>query len=350
MEPGLSIAPPPALEKLVWRLLPPMVREEVAGDLWERFRSPLRYLADAASALPFLIVSQARRQTNGPLFLLQAFTIFASFGGFEPSFGAPGLPMSVRALCATIPALATLLLRAAYRPTDDWTGSRAASDLLWTLIAVLGGQLLALLIHPPLAVPTGFFVGGLSFSLAMLLVLRSGLYLVTGTARLDAVEQDYERFNRRIRFKNNIEIGLLLPLLGVAFWFATIAVPIVAAIDLIWIALTLLLILLNIARRPRPMPMTLPPAGKLAFYRGQLARQRHVVGLAWWWYFFPLFGGLGVNLVLRATIAGQRDIALGGIACMTVLAFTIARANRERRRELGAKIAALNRLDQRATD
>ena len=348
MEPGLNIGPPPALEKLVWHLLPPVVREEVAGDLWERFRSPLRYLADALATLPFVIASQARRQTSGPLLLLQGFTIFASFGGFEPRFGPAGLPMSQRALCATVPALAALLLRAAYRPTDAWTGSRAAVDLLWTLVAVLGGQLLALLIYPALAVPTGFFVGGLLFSLTMQLVLRSGTNLVNGAVRLDTLEQDYQFFRHRIGFKNAIEIGLLLPLLGVAVWFATIAAPIIAAISFTWVGITLLLILLNLSRRPRSMPIMLPPAGKLAFYRGQLARQRSVIGLAWWWYFFPLFGGFSVNLILRAMMAGQREVALSGALCMIVLAFMIAWANRERRRQLGAKIAALKRLDERA--
>ena len=39
MEPRLNAAPPAVLERAVTRLIPPAAREEVAGDLYERFRS-----------------------------------------------------------------------------------------------------------------------------------------------------------------------------------------------------------------------------------------------------------------------------------------------------------------------
>src|SRR5688572_19374733 len=35
VEPGVSHGPPPALERAVLWLVPPLVREEVAGDAWE---------------------------------------------------------------------------------------------------------------------------------------------------------------------------------------------------------------------------------------------------------------------------------------------------------------------------
>jgi len=343
MAPRLKAAPPLRLERLIARLLPPVVREEVAGDLWERYRTPGRYLTEAAAALPFLIMSQARRQTNGPLLMLQAFTIFASFGGFEPRFDA-----ALRSLIATLPAIAALLLRAAYRSGDAWTGARAMGDLLWMLVAVLASQLIMLAIHPTLALPPGFLIGGLAFALVMLMVLRSGTDLVTGRTGPGAVEEDYGIFRQRVRMKNLIEAGLLAPLLAIAFWFATTARPVVAAIGFGWVALTLLLILLNMSRRPRVMPAALPMPGKLAFYRGQIARQRGLIGLSWWCYFVPLFGGLGVNLILRTVAAGQDGIATGGIACIALLAFILMRANRDRERQLGAKIAALDRLDRAA--
>ena len=83
MEARLNAGPPRMLERAIEHLIPPLVREEVTGDLCERFRSPVRYVADAAAALPYLIVSQIKRATNGPAFALLAFTIFASFGGFS---------------------------------------------------------------------------------------------------------------------------------------------------------------------------------------------------------------------------------------------------------------------------
>jgi hypothetical protein len=349
MEPGLSAAgPPPALEKLVWHLLPPVVREEVAGDLWERFRSPLHYLADAVTTLPFLIVSQARRQTNGPLFLLQCYTVFVSLGGLEVASRMRIEPMGLRALIATVAALAALLLRAAYRPRDAWTGSRAFGDLIWILIAVLASQAITYLIDPFYCVRLGWLIAGLLLGLTMLLVLRSGTDLVTATVRMDAIDEDYQAFRSRVRVKNGLELGLFVPLLTIASWWATARASsfMVGVITLSWAGTTLAVLAVGLYRRPRAMPTALAPAGKLAFYRAHLARQRRLISFAWWWFFVPQFAAMGVNLVLRSVWAGYPMVAVSGAFGMAVLAVMIARANLDRRRQLGAKIEALDRLDR----
>lgn len=351
VEPGLNAAPPPALEKLVWHLLPPMVREEVAGDLWERFRSPLRYLADAAATLPFLIVSQARRQTNGPVFLLQAFTIFVSLGGLQVASHMRIEPMGLRALIATVAAAAALLLRAAYRPGNAWTGSRAIGDLGWVLGAVLASQAITWLVDPFLCVRLPWLIAGLMLGLTMLLVLRSGTDLVMPNTRLDAIEPDYEVFRHRVRIKNGLELGLFLPLLlATCAWAALgVASPMVRTTAFAWVAITLVVLTMNLRHRPHTMPAALTPAGKLAFYRAHLTRQRSMIGLAWWWYFVPqIVGAMGINLVLRSMQAGFPLVALSGALGIGVMVVMVAQANLDRRRQLGAKIAALNRLDQRA--
>jgi hypothetical protein len=346
MEPGLKAAPPPVLERLVWHLLPPVVREEVAGDLWERFRSPLRYVTDAAITLPFLIVSQARRQTNGPLFLLQGFTLFLSLGGLEVASRMRIEPMGLRALIATVAALAALLLRTAYRPSNAWTGARALGDLAWVLGAILVSQAVTWLVDPFLCVRFGWLIAGLVLGLTMLLVLRSGTDLVTNAARRDSIEQDYEAFRRRVRIKNNLEMSLFLPLLALAFlWAATRANSLlVASITFAWTSLTLIAIAASFDGRPRRMPALLDEGAQIAFYRAQVVRQRCVIGLTWWCYFVPQFAGVGINLVLRSLWAGYPMVALSGSLGMAVLAVLIARANLDRRRQLGSKIAALDQL------
>ena len=347
MEPGLKHAPPPILEKIVWHALPPMVREEVTGDLWERFRSPIRYLADAALALPFLVFSQARRQTDGPLFLLQGFTIFVSLGGLQVASQMRIEPMGLRALIPTLAAMAMLLLRTAYRPGNAWTGGRAMGDLLWAFAAILASQLVTYLIDPFLCVRLPWLVSGLLLGLTMLLVLRSGTNLVEPGAKLDAIERDYQAFRGRVRIKNGLELALFLPLLLIAGLWAGFLVrsPLVAAVTFSWVAVTLLLIFAGLYVRPRSMPMALQPAERLAFYRTQIVRQRRLMDMAWWWYFVPqLVGAMGINLVLRSMQAGYPLVALSGVLGMAVLIVMIVRASFGRRRQFADKIAALDRL------
>ena len=74
--------PPAVMERVARLLIPPAAREEVVGDLWERYRSPLRYASEALSVMPFLVASQIRRNTNVPALAIAAFVFFVfCFGG-----------------------------------------------------------------------------------------------------------------------------------------------------------------------------------------------------------------------------------------------------------------------------
>jgi hypothetical protein len=61
--------PPASLETLFARCIPPVCREEVLGDLCEKYTSPVQYFFLAARTIPFVILSRLRR-INGPAFLL----------------------------------------------------------------------------------------------------------------------------------------------------------------------------------------------------------------------------------------------------------------------------------------
>ena len=135
--------PPAVLERAVLWLVPPQVREEVAGDLAERYRGPASYLADLAGTLPYVVWSQVRRGTDPALFLLIAFTLVASLGGLEPDRGLGGVPVPPRALAAALPCLAVLLLRNGYRSDESWSGLRAAGDVAWLGIATVPGDVCA---------------------------------------------------------------------------------------------------------------------------------------------------------------------------------------------------------------
>jgi hypothetical protein len=82
--------PSKAAEAIVAILLPPACREEVLGDLHERYRSRLQYAADALSTVPLVILSRIRRTADPQVLLMQAFALSLSFLG-AARFKDPGL-------------------------------------------------------------------------------------------------------------------------------------------------------------------------------------------------------------------------------------------------------------------
>ena len=66
-------------ETIVALFVPPAHREEVLGDLHERFKSPSQYARDALSTIPLVIVSRMRRTADPQILLIQAFALYASF-------------------------------------------------------------------------------------------------------------------------------------------------------------------------------------------------------------------------------------------------------------------------------
>ena len=66
---------------LVAIFLPPACREEVLGDLHERYRGPLQYGLDALRTLPWVIASRMRRTADPEALLMQAFVAYLSFLG-----------------------------------------------------------------------------------------------------------------------------------------------------------------------------------------------------------------------------------------------------------------------------
>jgi hypothetical protein len=75
----MSSRPSKAAQAIVAVLLPPACREEVLGDLHERYRSWLQYAADALSTVPLVILSRIRRTADPQVLLIQAFALYASF-------------------------------------------------------------------------------------------------------------------------------------------------------------------------------------------------------------------------------------------------------------------------------
>jgi hypothetical protein len=75
----MNSGPPKTVEALVAVLVPPACREEVLGDLHERYRSTRQYGLDAASTVPVIILSRIQRTADSQALLIQAFAFYVSF-------------------------------------------------------------------------------------------------------------------------------------------------------------------------------------------------------------------------------------------------------------------------------
>jgi hypothetical protein len=73
--------PSKAAEAIVAVFVPPACREEILGDLHERYRSPRQYGVDALCTVPLVIISRIRRTADPQVLLIQAFALYVSFLG-----------------------------------------------------------------------------------------------------------------------------------------------------------------------------------------------------------------------------------------------------------------------------
>jgi hypothetical protein len=107
--------PPEIVEDAVGWFLPPACREEVLGDLYERYANAAQYAASALIVAPRVILSHIRRNTDARVFLLTGFAICYSFAAGAPRNESWTLE---RLAIPTIAALLVLLFRNGYADSD----------------------------------------------------------------------------------------------------------------------------------------------------------------------------------------------------------------------------------------
>lgn len=116
----MQTGPGKLAETLVGLMIPPACREDVLGDLHERYTSPRRYIADAMCVVPLLIVSRVRRTTDPQVFLMELFAVYLSFLSaawfLDVSMFSDRLEIVRLAIPAAIAVLATTLGDAYARP------------------------------------------------------------------------------------------------------------------------------------------------------------------------------------------------------------------------------------------
>jgi hypothetical protein len=108
----MEACPPKLIEGVVGRLIPPARREDVLGDLRERYSSPGAYLNQALHVVPLVLFSQLRRTSDGLLMAWEAFILFLVLRG-SPWSTWVQLTQLTLPIAAVVAALA---LRDAYTP------------------------------------------------------------------------------------------------------------------------------------------------------------------------------------------------------------------------------------------
>lgn len=314
----------PWLERAVGATIPPLARESVLGDLCETCSSPRAFVAEALRTVPFVILSQMRRNLNAPVLLVQLVLAGALLGPRAALLLAP-----------------LLLLREAWQPL----GRPPARDAIRGTMAI---ALFAMIAVQAMAMNVGLMLQlGLSrsnwlslyffgFLVAPLLcLLRTGL-IVDSDRRTPLVAADpaaaYAAFRLRARRHNIIEgLALVAAAAAAALWLD-------GRVALLFTALLLLTAFYLLWRgAPTALPAGADALTIAARYRAALAARRQLRRFLWWLWCAPALLALD-----RHAGHGPIASALSG-ATIVLCCFLLAAINREHGGRTQEEIGALER-------
>jgi hypothetical protein len=330
MEAALS-SPPEWLERMVLLAIPPAARESVAGDLWETYQKPGQYAAEALRTVPFVVLSQMRRNLNPPTLMLQGALIFICLGG-----------------PATLLLMPALMLRDAYRAQGRPCPRRAIREAILLSSAAMVLLFFFMSIHPPFPVRGGvdpftwlsLFLAALFLS-PFLCLFRAGLIMqgdrrkpmAASSLSREALAHAYESFLRGSFCRNVLE--------GVALAFA--------AVSGFFFAWNLLLVGLFVLAAIYLLLDTVSGAGMAqdfvslrAQYQRELARQEQLRRFLRWLWFAPVLVALHARLAGSAS--GDSLVVLLNCVAVAILCFLVAALNREHGGRVQEQIGHLDRL------
>jgi len=350
MAPG----PPKVMERVVGFFIPPACREEVLGDLCERYRSPAQYLLEALRTVPLVVVSRIRRTSEPRLLLAEAATLYISF--LAAAWWLAGTPFFadtawMRLAIPSAAALAALVLRDAW--SDPGRRTPAVDSALAVTLAFLSQAALSVL-DPSWLLPRWVLLGGAGMSLLLLSALRTGFH--PGRQHLkeagpagggspltpDEILRRSQELRKNARQRDLALLTCVLfismlgwqPILGqpIADWLAG-AVTLAAAGYVTW------RVYRNNSARAN--------AVTLDAYRAQLERQRDEHRTIWKWFVGPLLVSM-LTFALRAALAqwqrqGQWALIIPFVALSLCWSFTMGKHSERAARRLQQEIDALDR-------
>jgi hypothetical protein len=316
-------------------LIPPACREQVLGDLAERFTSTPGYIRAVLSIVPYLIASRIRRNWNPQLTLLEAFAAFVCYTG--AAFLLPvdrNFTMQWIGLAAAV-TLAGLVLADAYQPRGSTQPVTSA------LFAALTGVVIMVFVN---AENAAVWILGAVFS--ALLISLGRYWMPTGSVLApigpgEALQRRVVAFQTRIRRRNIREF--VAAAFVIAFFSSVLRrdVPLSSQLSYVLIICGALVYVSYLYRRgtARSLPASATPAILTDFYRSELVRQRDLLRGVWSWALAPMLPGL--ILFFASNIASHPSawsMMLPFAAVGTGVFLLIWCANRHAARELQREI------------
>jgi hypothetical protein len=171
----MNSGPSKTAEAIVAVFVPPACREEVLGDLHERYSSSGQYGLDAVRTIPLVIISRIRRTADPQVLLMQAFALYASFLGAAWLKDRTFLSEQWGLLRLAIPAgMATLglMLEDAYARPGRRSPLKLARGPVLGLGLALASQGMFRISNPDLALPTWITFYGCTLSLLLSSAVR----------------------------------------------------------------------------------------------------------------------------------------------------------------------------------
>jgi hypothetical protein len=167
--------PSKTTEAIVALFIPPACREEVLGDLHERYRSPRQYASDALRTVPLVIVSRIRRTADPQILLMQAFAVYLSFLGAALLSDRALLAEQWGLLRLAIPAammILGLMLDDAYANPGRRSALNAARGPTLGLLFLLASQQILQIGNPDFALPRWITLYGCAMSFLLSSAVR----------------------------------------------------------------------------------------------------------------------------------------------------------------------------------
>jgi len=334
MEATALNAPPDWLERIVVILIPPRAREAVAGDLCETYASPQGYALEALRTVPFVIASQARRNLNLPVLMLQACLVLFFFG-----------------VNAALVFLPLQTIAEAYRQAARPCPRRAIRETLVValsavlLLQIMGVAATRLPGRDDAAWMSLYFLGPMISPL--LCFLRTGLIVDSDRHPLPAIADQsvqelaaaYRVFSGRVLRRNFTEAGALL--------LAALALVWQGAMPALVLGFALAPLYLAMEGAARALPSRADFTALRAFYQQELGRQQQLRRFLWWLWTAPVLVALHGRMIAEGAAAGRPLlIVLGGVAAFMVC-FLVSALNREQDGRLQEEIRQMDRMREK---
>jgi len=340
----METRPPELIERIAGLLIPPACREQVLGDLAERFTSTGQYLADLASLLPYVIASRIRRNWDPNQALIEGFAAFVSYVGALYWLQADRAGMIQWIGFAMALTLALLALVDAYaRPNATVPAVRVLIAcsfcvliLVWALPAYAGTWALG-----------GLTCTALIAGHRTLLPPRSVAALAGGMQLSGAEDllQRIQRFETRVRRRNAREYVAAAAVIVFFSNFLTQLITPALRVACMLIIAGALWNIVHLRRRGRARSIPNAPTRQalIDFYRSELARQRDLLKNVMAWALVPMLPGLLTFLGANLAAHPRAWAAMLPLAAISALVFVLIwSANRHAAFELEQEI---HRLD-----